>query len=56
MLAVKIVISVIFMFFSFYFLMMGANDKGKSKATITNFVLGTILAIATFAMWYLPLG
>lgn len=56
MLAVRIVISVIFLFFAFYFLLLAGNNKGKESATVTNVIIGTMLAILTYAMWHFPLG
>jgi hypothetical protein len=56
MLVVKIITSIIFLFFGFYFLILAANDKGKGSATVTNFIIGTTLALLTLAMWYLQLG
>lgn len=51
MLVVKIIITVIFLFFSFYFLMLAVNSKGKELATVINTIIGVLLAVLTFVMW-----
>lgn len=52
---VRVIITILFVFFAFYFLMLASNS-GKESKTVTYFLAGTTLAILTYFMWAFPIG